>query len=211
MRKGKKREPQLQTSLHNLDPWEGDGANPFESHKQMKDRNIIRSRQHWFTKKSFFTFLISCDNLSVDRRAAEVYLKFSRVFNTVSQNNLIDKLMKSGLDKWAMKWVEKWLNWHDKCCRTKSSRNTVANGLPQGFTLVSISFNNFINDTDDGTECTLCRFAGDAKWRGLKYQMGMLLFRETLKGQWMGPQEHFGVWKPTLQKRSWVLCYPGLN
>lgn len=54
------------------------------------------------------------DNLSLDkRRAAEVYLNFSRVFNTVSHNSVVEKLMKNGLDKWAMKWVEKWLNCQD--------------------------------------------------------------------------------------------------
>lgn len=57
-------------------------------------------------------------------------------------------------------------------CSTKSSRKSVTNGLPQGFILVSISFNNFINDMDGGTEHTLCRFAGGAKLRDLKHLMG---------------------------------------
>lgn len=33
-------------------------------YKHMKDRKVIRSRQHWFTKKSFLTCLISCDELT---------------------------------------------------------------------------------------------------------------------------------------------------
>lgn len=76
---------------------------------------------------------------------------------------------------------------------TKSSRRTVTSSFAQGFILVSISFNNFNNDMDGGTEHTLCRFAGDAKLRQLMHQMGLLLFRESLKGQQMGQQEHFRV------------------
>lgn len=40
---------------------------------------------------------------------------------------------------------------------------------------------------DGGTEHILCRFADDAKLRRLKHQMGVLLFKETLKDQQMGP------------------------
>ncbi|KAK4825167.1 hypothetical protein QYF61_024556 [Mycteria americana] len=54
---------------------------------------------------------------SVDEvRALEVvYLDFSKAFNTVCYKILIEKLMKYGLDKWTVRWIENWLNcWAQK-------------------------------------------------------------------------------------------------
>ena len=44
-----------------------------------------------------------------EQRAVDiVYLdKVAKVFDIVSHNILIDKLMRCGLDKWTMRWVEK--------------------------------------------------------------------------------------------------------
>lgn len=39
-----------------------------------------------------------------------VYVDFSKAFGTVSCNILIDKLMKYGLDKWAVGWSENLMN-----------------------------------------------------------------------------------------------------
>ena len=39
-----------------------------------------------------------------------VYLDFSKAFDTVSHNILIDKLTKYKLDKWTVRWTENWLN-----------------------------------------------------------------------------------------------------
>lgn len=57
-------------------------------------------------------------------------------------------------------------------CSTKSSRKSVTNGLPQGFFLVSISCNNFINDMDGGTEHTLCRLQVMQNWEDWNTRWG---------------------------------------
>lgn len=39
-----------------------------------------------------------------------VYFDFSKAFDAVSWNIIIDKLKKYGLDNWAVKWIENWQN-----------------------------------------------------------------------------------------------------
>ena len=44
------------------------------------------------------------------RAVGVVYLDLSKALDTVFHNIFIDKVMKYGLKKWAMKWTENWLN-----------------------------------------------------------------------------------------------------
>ena len=66
--------------------------------RPMMDKKVIGSHQHAFTKgKSCLINLIAfCDEMT---GWEVVYLDFSKVFDTVSHNILIDKMMKYGLDK----------------------------------------------------------------------------------------------------------------
>ncbi|KAF7241779.1 hypothetical protein EYD10_11646 [Varanus komodoensis] len=95
-----------------------------------------------------------------------VYLDFSKAFDKVPHDILVEKLRSFGIHQSTVWWIRAWMTDRKQKVTISGESSGWRPGtskVPQGSVLGPILFNHFINDMEEGVNSLLIKFADDTK------------------------------------------------
>ena len=142
-------------------------------YRYLTDNSIIKSSQHGFLKgRSTTTALLSYANeihKSLDKNMCvdTAYFDFSKAFDSVRHDFLIEKLMNIGIHGSLLKWIIDYFSNRTQIVNVngfKSSERKVCSGVVQGSVLGPLLFTIFVNDIDqDIKNSAILKYADDIR------------------------------------------------
>ncbi|KAJ7425140.1 RNA-directed DNA polymerase from mobile element jockey-like [Pitangus sulphuratus] len=142
--------------------------------QHVQDSQGIRPHQPGFRKgRCCLTNLFFCNkvtHLVDDGNAVHVVcLDFSKSFDTISHNTLLEKLAVHGVNRYTLHWAINCLGGQAQRGMVNGATSkwwSVISGALPGSVLGPVLFNIFINDLDEWIKCTLTQFAASTKLGG---------------------------------------------
>ena len=141
--------------------------------KFITDNSFMNKSQHGFVcGRSTTSALLSYANdisFALDKGLCidSAYFDFSKAFDNVRHDYLIQKLIKCGICGGLLRWIIDYLTNRTQVVKIKnclSSEKQVTSGVIQGSVLGPLFFSIFVNDIDDIVKnCVLLKYADDIR------------------------------------------------
>lgn len=137
--------------------------------------NLLSRQQHGFLpRKSCVTNLLESyefmsNSLANGEHVDVIYMDFSKAFDTVPHNRLLNKLQAYGIRGQLLLWIRDWLTTRKQrvvLANNNAEWRDVLSGVPQGSVLGPLLFVIFINDLATNLHNEIRMYADDTKILG---------------------------------------------